>query len=331
MSTRPVVSILIPVYNRESLIGAALDSAINQTYTNLEIIVGDNHSTDQTFEIVREYARRDPRMQCFRNAENLGPVRNWQECLAHSTGDWIKFLFSDDWLAPDAVEQLLMPLLEYPEAGFSYSAVEIHDDGQSHREYQWEQSGLMASSEFMGGYLTGHPSVPVSPGAALFRRCDIERAFTIPIPDRFGLHCAERGIGPDLWFFLHACEAHPQVYHITKVLSHFRAHQGSISVLHGDSFNRFCYDVTFAGFLASSHLPASEKSRLNALLLLRMSNPYRLRQLRCYNVFRAYASLFPDTYDRWNVNLFSRDVITLLGSKIKEFVHLPGKNASRQG
>lgn len=324
MRDRPLVSILIPVYNRESMIGAALDSALTQTYSNLEIVVGDNNSTDRTFEIVQEYAQRDSRIRCFRNARNLGPVRNWQECLTHSTGDWIKFLFSDDWLTPDAIEQYLTPLLEHPEAGFSYSAVEIHDGGRSRREYQQRQSGLMASFEFLRGYLTGHPPVPTSPGAALFRRHDVERAFAIPIPDRFDLHCATRGIGPDLWFFLQACEAYPQVYHITKVLSHFRAHRDSISILHGDKFNSLCYDVAFAGFLASSRLPKGQKGHLNALLLIRMLSLYRLKRLRCYNVLRLYADLFPDSYDCWNINLFSRDVMTLLYDKIRRRFRFSG-------
>jgi glycosyltransferase involved in cell wall biosynthesis len=321
MGDWPLVSVLIPVYNRESMVGTALNSVLAQTYSNLEIIVGDNASTDRTWGIVQEYARRDSRVRCFRNEENLGPIRNWQACLARSAGDWIKFLFSDDWLEADAIDRYLAPLLEHPEAGFSYSAVETHDGDRSRREYQRSQDGLMSSLDFLRGCLTCRPPVPVSPGAALFRRLDVERAFATPIPDRFGLHCVARGIGPDLWLFLLACETYPQVYHVAKVLGHFRAHRGSISISHGDSFNSLCYDVAFAGFLASSRLSREQKRRLNALLLLRMANPYRLRKLGCHNVFRAYAGLFPGSYDCRNIG-FSVDVLVLLYTRIKRRLRL---------
>ena len=78
MPNSPLVSILIPVYNRERIVVRALESAINQTYKHIEIICVDNCSTDNTYSVLLEYANRDHRIKVYRQSENLGPVRNWK-------------------------------------------------------------------------------------------------------------------------------------------------------------------------------------------------------------------------------------------------------------
>ena len=103
----PLVSLLIPVYNRETLIGPCIESALAQTVDDLEIIVSDNASTDATWETCQKYAARDSRVRIFRNCENIGPVHNWARCLAHARGRLGKFLFSDDQIYPHYLERTL--------------------------------------------------------------------------------------------------------------------------------------------------------------------------------------------------------------------------------
>jgi len=214
MAPQPLVSILIPVYNREAMIVRSLRSALAQTYPNLEIVVGDNASTDGTFQVVQDHAQQDARIRCFRNDQNVGIVENWLNCLEHSSGEYVKFLFSDDSLEPQAVERLLFPLLEHPEVGFAYSTVEIHYEtrGTTLVAYRQERSRLMDSFEFLRGWLTGLPEVPVSPGCAIFRRQDVERGLELDIPNRLGVACAQVGFGPDLLLFLRACDRYPKAY-----------------------------------------------------------------------------------------------------------------------
>lgn len=76
-----LVSILIPVYNRENLVGETIESAINQTYKNIEIIIVDNCSTDNTWQVLQDYAQKDNRIRIFQNPENIGLVRNWERCI----------------------------------------------------------------------------------------------------------------------------------------------------------------------------------------------------------------------------------------------------------
>jgi len=106
----PLISICIPTYNGHKFLKMCLDSAIGQTYKNIEIIVVDDGSTDDTWEIVAAYASKDTRIRLSRNGKNIGLVPNWGCCIERSTGEWIKFLFQDDALAPDCIEIMVNAL-----------------------------------------------------------------------------------------------------------------------------------------------------------------------------------------------------------------------------
>jgi glycosyltransferase involved in cell wall biosynthesis len=103
----PLISICIPAYNGQKFLETCLDSAICQTYRNIEIIVVDDYSADKTYEIAKSYATKDSRVKLYRNDKNLGLVDNWNKCLELVTGTWIKFLFQDDYLDTNCVEQML--------------------------------------------------------------------------------------------------------------------------------------------------------------------------------------------------------------------------------
>lgn len=81
-----LVSVLVPVYNRRDIIVETLSSALSQTYQNIEIVVVDNCSADGTWELISDLAKTDSRLRVFRNATNLGPVRNWLRCLQEAKG-----------------------------------------------------------------------------------------------------------------------------------------------------------------------------------------------------------------------------------------------------
>ena len=78
---KKLVSILVPVYNRENLIEETVNSGLSQTYENIEIIIVDNQSTDGTWKILEKLASQDKRIKIFQNNTNIGPVRNWKRCI----------------------------------------------------------------------------------------------------------------------------------------------------------------------------------------------------------------------------------------------------------
>ena len=98
-----LVSICIPVFNCERYIGMAIESALGQTYRNLELIITDNCSTDGTFSVTGGY-RHDPRVRIFQNESNLGIAGNCNRALGLAKGKYVKLLCADDFLYPDCVE-----------------------------------------------------------------------------------------------------------------------------------------------------------------------------------------------------------------------------------
>ena len=94
------VSVLVPAYNQDHYISAAVESALRQTYANLEIVIADDCSTDRTGEIAAGYAA-DARVRYLRNASRLGRVANYRKLLAEATGEWVLMLDADDYLTND--------------------------------------------------------------------------------------------------------------------------------------------------------------------------------------------------------------------------------------
>src|ERR1700748_3070750 len=99
MSKQPLVSVAMCTYNGEKYIRQQLDSILNQTWRNLEIVIVDDGSSDDTFAIISEYAEKDSRIKCFKNEVNLGFNKNFEHAVELTTGDYIAISDQDDiWL-----------------------------------------------------------------------------------------------------------------------------------------------------------------------------------------------------------------------------------------
>lgn len=106
-SALPLVSICMPLYNGEAYLKKSLDACIAQDYPNLEILLVDDGSTDNTIELAKSYAAKDSRIRIEVNIQNLGLVGNWERCIELAKGDWIKFLFQDDEMNADAISKMM--------------------------------------------------------------------------------------------------------------------------------------------------------------------------------------------------------------------------------
>ena len=98
-----LISICIPTFNGEKYLKECFDSVLAQSYKNVEIIVVDDGSTDDTVSIIEEYIKRDQRIIFSKNLSNLGLVANWNKCLDLAKGEWIKFVFQDDIIEDDCL------------------------------------------------------------------------------------------------------------------------------------------------------------------------------------------------------------------------------------
>ncbi len=96
----PRVSICIPTYNGKGHLKECLDSVRSQSFQDFEVVICDDQSSDGTLDFARELAQGDERFRFIPNPQRFGLVGNWNNCIALSRGDWIKFVFQDDIIAP---------------------------------------------------------------------------------------------------------------------------------------------------------------------------------------------------------------------------------------
>ena len=99
----PLVTVTIPMYNNAKFIRQTIESVLSQTYTNFELLVYDDYSTDGSYEIVRSIS--DPRLKLFRNRKNLGPEGNWNNAVSNVQGTYVKLICGDDILYPQCLER----------------------------------------------------------------------------------------------------------------------------------------------------------------------------------------------------------------------------------
>lgn len=110
----PKISVCIPSYNHAHFLTDAIGSVLKQTYTDFELVVVDNCSTDNTAQLVQEYMATDSRVRYVRNHINVGPQNNLNRCLEVATGEYINILCADDLLEPAALQELIRAFDEHP-------------------------------------------------------------------------------------------------------------------------------------------------------------------------------------------------------------------------
>lgn len=113
MTTSPKVTVFIPVYNRERYVGDAIESMLAQSFSDFELLVVDDGSTDDSVAVIESY--RDPRVRLVRNEQNLGIPRTRNRGLELARGEYIAILDSDDCSYPDRLEKQLAFLDAHPD------------------------------------------------------------------------------------------------------------------------------------------------------------------------------------------------------------------------
>lgn len=169
------VSVIIPAYNTEKYISKAINSALSQTLTNIEVIVVDDCSTDNTVNVVRGFD--DPRLKLILNTENMGAGGARNKAIAAAKGKWIAVLDSDDWYAPQRLE-VLVNLAEQKQVDFIADDSYLIEDGT---QTPWStivrESGIKISSiqqftcaDFIMTDIEGRPGLRLGFTKPLFKR-----------------------------------------------------------------------------------------------------------------------------------------------------------------
>ena len=123
------ISFVVPVYNVERYLQQCLDSLVNQTYKNIEIICVNDGSSDNSGQILQKFAEIDSRVKII-NTENLGVSIARNKGIEAASGDYIAFIDSDDWCEPDYLEKMYKNIISF-NTDFSTCAVALYDEAQN--------------------------------------------------------------------------------------------------------------------------------------------------------------------------------------------------------
>ncbi|MBL4833181.1 MAG: glycosyltransferase family 2 protein [Pseudomonas sp.] len=307
LSNRPLVSILIPVFNRANIIAETITSALSQTYENIEIIIVDNASTDDTWLTICSYAEKHPQLKVFQNESNLGPVRNWQSCVEKASGELGKILWSDDLISPDFIEKTI-PYFENDQVGFVYTAAKIFADTPDkgtvvHRN---SDSGIYDTELFIQGDLN-RKGFPVSPGCAIFYLEDIKKNLKLDIPNSINSDFSMHAIGNDLLLFLLTANKYQKYGHVAQPLAFFRSHADSISIKSTSGKLPLHYQVARAYYIENYRKDLIEE--LNAHLYIDLRKHPKSKEFGLYSVADFYV-------EKINTRVKPSKVIKILASKL---------------
>lgn len=163
---RPTVSVLMTVYNRARYITEAIESVLASSYSDFELIIVDDGSTDASVEIARRYESQDPRIQVHVNPSNLGDYPNRNRAAALAAGRYLKYLDSDDMVYAHGLEVMVRSMEQFPTAGLG-----LCQYNAGYRPYPQQQTPYEAYKEH---FLDECDLFGRAPGSAIIRRSVFE-------------------------------------------------------------------------------------------------------------------------------------------------------------
>lgn len=126
MDNEPLVSVLMTAFNRQEFIAEAIESVLASTYQHWELIIVDDASVDQTATIAKSFAEKDKRIKVYVNENNLGDYPNRNKAAGYATGKHLKYVDSDDTIFPDALENMVVAMEEFPQAEWGMGSLVHH-------------------------------------------------------------------------------------------------------------------------------------------------------------------------------------------------------------
>jgi glycosyltransferase involved in cell wall biosynthesis len=160
MTKEPKVSVLIPTYNAGAFLDESITSVLNQTYTNYELVIVDNCSTDNSEEIISKYLS-DQRIRYYKNESNIGVVGNFNKCFSYAKGEYLKILCADDKFHPELLEKFVNVMEKFPNVSLvtSYSQEFGLSDKVLKAPFSYVVNGKQLICEILNNWnYLGHPS-----------------------------------------------------------------------------------------------------------------------------------------------------------------------------
>lgn len=269
--THPLISISLITYNSAEFIKECLDSVLAQDYPNMEIVISDDASTDNTAEILKDYQQKNPHLiKLNLNSTNVGITKNFNITLALCTGKYVAFFAGDDVMLPGKISKQVAYMESHPECSISYHNVEVFFCGPlaekksflHHHAVKPRQGGVRVSIKYG----------PFNAGCATMVRRDKIPAYGFD----------ERlTIASDALFWVEVLESGGEIQYIDEVLARYRIHGCNVS---RSKFPEMAFDFLIQHSKLLVKYPEYASDILynysNGLFLLAKSSPKSIDYLR---------------------------------------------------
>lgn len=228
---KPKVSIIVPNYNHEKYLKQRLDSVFNQTYSNFEVILLDDASTDNSREILSQYAKHTKVRHCVFNETNSGNTfAQWNKGIALSKGDYIWIAESDDFCETHFLEKLIEPLINDSSIALVYcQSHRVNNNGKvtgnwithtaGFKDHPFQNDFVMDGNVFIERYLI-HKNVMPNVGAVLINKTYLHN-ITPLVFKPFMAYNAD-------WFYYTQLICNAKVAFIASSFNYFRYHENSV-------------------------------------------------------------------------------------------------------
>ena len=236
----PMISVIVPNYNHARFLPQRLESVLGQTREDLEVIILDDCSTDESREVIRSYAENDGRIRfCFNDTNSGSTFRQWGKGIAQAQGDCVWLAESDDWAEPDLLERLGGVLDSNPGVAIAFcdSTIHFEDVGEEmlasaylrsrvpHADRWFARDALVDGAEFAREALF-HFCAIVNASATLIRRSALASMGGVP---------ADMRLAGDWMTYARLCER-GKIAYIASPLNHNRAHANTVRMTVGRTF-----------------------------------------------------------------------------------------------
>lgn len=210
MMEQPLVSIIMPSYNAENYIAESIESVLHQTYSNWELIITDDRSSDRTSEIVQAYCQKDSRIDFVIAKRHTGIAGTRNQCLARVKGRFVAFLDNDDLWVPEKLEKQVRFMLE-KNCAFSYSEYELMKEDGSLKGKTIKTAGIINYSKYLKNTIIGSGTIML----------DTEKTGFLEMPNN--------ATSDDMALWCKILKDGHQAYPIKEVLMKYRVRSNSAS------------------------------------------------------------------------------------------------------
>ena len=238
---KPLVSILLPTFNQRDYVAATIESCLGQSWPALEILIGDDASTDGTWETISRFVDADDgRVKAVRNAANVGVSRNCNRLLARVSGEYVALFSGDDLMYPEKLARQVEYLEAHPDVAICAHDMDIIGEDNFRPLRKWSDSAPMYS----GGVELFFEHLCFVCGCSLVVRRDC-------IPDGGYL---ESLVASDWLFFVEVLlRNNGKIHTIDEVLGAYRRHPGQLTAKGPESLANTLDHAFACGWLAANY------------------------------------------------------------------------------